>query len=91
MIDHVLSCPKGGLVLEQHDDAEKDWGALGSWVLVPSEITYEPEINSSAVQGGRTGAIARQNGGTADDGVDTEVEAQGGSVPMVNGDAILVE
>ena len=27
-IDHSLSCPKGGLVLAQHDDAAKEWGAL---------------------------------------------------------------
>ena len=27
-IEHALSCPKGGLVLEWHDDAEKEWAPL---------------------------------------------------------------
>ena len=35
-IDHALSCVKGGLVLSRHDNAEKEWGALRSWALVPS-------------------------------------------------------
>ena len=29
LIDHALSCPKGGLVLARHDDAAKEWGVLG--------------------------------------------------------------
>ena len=29
LIDHSLSCPKGGLVLARHNDAAKEWGALG--------------------------------------------------------------
>ena len=59
LIEHALSCPKGGLVLAQHDDAAKEWGALGSRALVISAITYEPKINSSTVQGKRTRAGAR--------------------------------
>ena len=39
LIEHALSCPKGGLVLERNDDAEKEWGALGDRALVPSAIT----------------------------------------------------
>ena len=58
-IEHSLSCPKGGLVLAQHDDAAQEWGALGSQALVPSAITYEPKINSRTVQGERTGAGAQ--------------------------------
>ena len=77
-IEHALSCPKDGLVLAQHDDATKEWGALGAWALVPSDITYEPQINSKTVQGGRTGAGARQEGGAADSGTDTIGESQGG-------------
>ena len=53
---HALSCPKGGLVLARHDDATKEWGALGSQDLAPSAITYEPKINSRTVQWERTGA-----------------------------------
>ena len=59
LIEHALSCPKGGLVLARHDDAAKDWGALGARALVPSAITYEPKINSRTVQGEKTGARAR--------------------------------
>ena len=63
LIEHALSCPKGGLVIARHDDAEKELGALGSWALVPSAITYEPKINSRTVQGERTRAGARQDSG----------------------------
>ena len=63
-IDHVLSFSKGGLILARHDDTAKEWGALVSRALVPSAITYEPKINSGIVQGGRTGAGARQDSGT---------------------------
>ena len=51
-IEHALSFPKGGLVLERHDDAAKEWGALGAQALVLSAITYKPKINSRTVQGG---------------------------------------
>ena len=71
LIEHALSCPKGGLVLAWHDDATKEWGALGSRALVPSAITYEPKINSRTVQGERTRARARQEGGAADGGRNT--------------------
>ena len=69
-IEHALSCPKGVLVLARHDDAAKEWGSLGARVLVPSAITYEPKINSTTVQGERTGAGARQEGGEANGGTD---------------------
>ena len=62
-IENALSCSKGGLVLGQHDDAAKELGALGSRALVPSAVTYEPKINSRKVQGERTRAGARQEGG----------------------------
>ena len=44
-IEQPLSCPKGGLLLARHDDATKEWGALGSRILLPSAITYELKIN----------------------------------------------
>ena len=70
LIEHALSCPKGGIVLAQHDDAAKEWGALGARPLVPSAITYKPTMNSRPVQGERTGAGARQEGEEADGGTD---------------------
>ena len=51
LIEHTLSFPKGGLVLERHDDATEEWGALVARALVPSAITYKPKINSRKVQG----------------------------------------
>ena len=89
LIEHALACPKSGLVLARHDDAAKEWGALGARALVPSDITYEPKINSRTVQGERTGAGARQESGTADGGADTVGESQGGRGPTVNGAAVL--
>ena len=89
-IEHFLSCPKGGLVMTQHDDAEKEWGALGPRALVPSAITYEPIINSRTLQGERTGAGARQGNGTADGGTDNVEEDQGGRGRTENGTSILV-
>ena len=59
---------RGGLDLAHHDDSAKEWVALGARALVPSNITYEPKINSRTVQGERTGAGARQEGGEADGG-----------------------
>ena len=44
---------------------------------MPSAITYEPKINSRTVQGERTGAGARQEGGEADDGTDRLVGQPG--------------
>ena len=83
LIEHTLSCPKAGPVLTLHDDAAKEWGALGSYALVPSAITYEPKINSRTVQGERTSPRARQEGGEADGSTET-VER------MVNQEARLV-
>ena len=48
--------------MERHNDSTKEWGALESWDLVPSAITYKPKINIRKVQGERTRAGARQEG-----------------------------
>ena len=50
----------------RHGDAAKEWGALGARDLGPSAITYEHKINSRTVQGERTKARARQDGGVDD-------------------------
>ena len=55
----------------RHDNAAKEWGALGARDLVPSAITYEPKINSRTVQGEMTGAGARQEGREAYGGTET--------------------
>ena len=68
LIEHALSCPKGGLVLAWYDYTAKEWGDFGSQDLVSSAITYKPKINSRTVQGERTGAGARQEGGEANSG-----------------------
>ena len=84
-IEHALSCPKGGLVIALHDEPEKDWGALGAQDLIPSAITYKPKINSRTVQGKITGAGVWQEKRTADGGMDTVGEAQGGRGRTGNG------
>ena len=83
-IKHALSCPKGGLVLTRHDEAANEWGALGARPLVTIAITYKTKTNSRIVQGERTGAGARQEGGAADGGTETIEEAQGGRGRTVN-------
>ena len=40
LIDHAVSCPKGGLLMARHNDDGKEWGALGARALVPIAITY---------------------------------------------------
>ena len=72
-----------------HDDAAKEWGALGARALITSDIAYEPKINSRTVPGGGTGAGALQEEGTSDGGTDTAEEAQGGRSQTVNGAYIL--
>ena len=80
------------LVLARHDDAAKEWSALGARALIHSAICYEPKINSTTVQGERTGDGARQEGGTAEGGADIVGESQGGgsSGGKANKAAILV-
>ena len=58
LLPHALSCPKGGLVLAQHNDEAKEWGALSAWDINPSFISYQPKINSRTVQGERNGSGA---------------------------------
>ena len=91
LIKHALSCPKGVLVLAQHDDAAKEWGALGPRDLIPSSITYEPKIKSVTVQGERNRSAAQQEGRTAKGSTENLLEAQGGSGQTVNMEARLVE
>ena len=51
-IYQALSCAKGVLVLDRHDDTTMEWVAIGARSLIPSYIIYEPKINSRTVQGG---------------------------------------
>ena len=84
-IEHALSCPKGDHVLVRHDDAAKEWGALGDRALVPSAIAYKTKIKSRTVQGEKTGAGVQQDGGTSNGGADIVGEAQCDSGRTVNG------
>ena len=54
LIEHSLSCPKVGFILVWHDNTIKEWGVLAVWALIPSNISYKPQINSRTVQGERT-------------------------------------
>ena len=88
-IEHSLSCSRGDLVLARHDDAAKEGGTLGARDLVPSAISYEPKINSTTLQGERTGAGARQENETVNGGTETVGDSQGSRLTTVNGEAIL--
>ena len=59
-----------------HDDAAKDWGALGYRALTPSSISYKPQINSSTVQGERTGSVALREGDTTGGGTNIDRRSQ---------------
>ena len=56
---HASSCPKGGLVIAQHNYDAKEWGALSAKALNPSCIFYKPKTNSKTVQGERNMAGAQ--------------------------------
>ena len=57
-VPHASSCPKGGLVLAQYNDADKEWGSLLARAINPSDISYETKTNSSTVQWESNGAGA---------------------------------
>ena len=80
---------KGWHFLTCHDEAAKEWGALGSRVLILSAITYVFKINGRTVQGGRTGTGARQEGGTSEGGAVIVGKSQGvgANGQTVNGSA----
>ena len=51
LVPHDLSCSKGNLVLERHNNAAKEWGDIVARALTPSCIAYKPKINIKTVQG----------------------------------------
>ena len=79
-MDHTLSRPWGGLVLERHDNDAKEWDHLGSWALILSTISYTPLINSNTVQGERTRAGARREGDKANNVMYIDREDQWGGI-----------
>ena len=77
LIEHALLCPKGGLVIEWHDNAENYWSTLGCRSLTTSDIYYGPKINISTVHRESTGAGVLREGKTADGSMNVVGEAQG--------------
>ena len=43
-VEHALGCKKGGLVVQRHDDARDEAGALAAMALTSSRVSYEPYI-----------------------------------------------
>ena len=50
-VPHALSLPKGGIFLEWHNCAAKEWGDLLAWAFNILCISYELNINSRTIQG----------------------------------------
>ena len=50
---------KRGTFLAWNNVAAKEWGALSAQAINPSDISYEPKINSRKLQGERNGAVAQ--------------------------------
>jgi hypothetical protein len=46
-IDHAMSCRKGGLILQRHNDLVTTWGQLCGQALSPSTVSDEPLIQPS--------------------------------------------
>ena len=78
--------------MARHDDAAKEWGAIKSWSLFPTVISYERKINSRTLQEERTGSGVRQDGVTVEGGavISRESQGGGGSGWTVNGADVLV-
>ena len=77
--------------LAQHDNSENNGGNLGSRALTPTDISYEPQINSRTVQEERTVAGALRKGETAKIGTVISGKSQGGrrNLQTKNGEAGL--
>ena len=44
MVEHMLSCKKGGLVVQRHNNIAQEAGKLCALALTPSRVSYEPLI-----------------------------------------------
>ena len=62
----------GAIIIAWNYNAAKEWGALGSQVLTPSDISYKLLINSRTVHGERTRAVAWKVGEAASGETDSE-------------------
>jgi hypothetical protein len=45
--EHAMSCRKGGLILQRHNDLAAEWGQLCGQALTPSTVSDEPLIQTS--------------------------------------------
>ena len=52
-MDHALSWPWGGLVLAWHNNAAKEWDALGYLSLTQIAISYKPIIKIKTIHWGK--------------------------------------
>ena len=65
-VEHALSCKKGGLVCQRHDDARDEAGELAAMALTKSRVSYEPTIfYGTGVVAGQQGQSGEQTGRNA--------------------------
>ena len=59
-VEHAMSCKRGGLITQRHDEVSAEWHQLCCNALQPSAVRYEPYIHagSSTAQGGNQAAPA---------------------------------
>ena len=71
-VDHALTCHKGGLILQRHNDLAKEWSALCSQALTPTAVTAEPLIHS-----GRTAAPEANSDSHSNSNANNHPDARG--------------
>ena len=82
-VEHGLSCKKGGLVNQRHDDARDEAANLCAMALTNSRVSCEPlihygrDVNASQATGAEAGVAAGARSNTAGDEARGDIAAHG--------------
>ena len=80
-MEHGLSCKKGGLVGQRHDDGRDKAANLCAMALTNSRVSCEPlffygkDVNASQASGAEAGAVAGHTSNTAGDEARGDINA----------------